>query len=56
MYGERVGCLHIVCKDKNTASNVLSQMKVIIRGNYSSPPVHGARIVARVLQKRRKEW
>jgi len=56
MYGERIGCLHIVCKDKNIASNVLSQMKVIVRGIYSSPPVHGARIIARVLQKRKKEW
>jgi aspartate aminotransferase len=49
MYGERVGALHVVTQDKETASRVLSQLKMVIRANYSSPPVHGARIVERVL-------
>lgn len=45
MYGERIGALHVISKDKETASRVLSQLKMIIRANYSSPPFHGARIV-----------
>lgn len=49
MYGERVGALHVVTPDKENASRVLSQLKMIIRANYSSPPIHGARIVERVL-------
>ena len=49
MYGERIGALHVVTQDKQTASRVLSQLKMVIRANYSSPPVHGARIVERVL-------
>lgn len=49
MYGERVGALHVVTQDKETASRVLSQLKMVIRANYSSPPIHGARIVERVL-------
>lgn len=44
LYGERVGALHVVTPDKETADKVLSQLKQIIRANYSSPPLHGARI------------
>jgi len=49
MYGERIGALHVVTPDKANASRVLSQLKMVIRANYSSPPAHGARIVERVL-------
>jgi len=49
MYGERVGALHIVCGTKEAALNVMSQMKIFIRCNYSSPPIHGGRIVSRIL-------
>ena len=49
LYGERVGALHVVTKDKEIASRVLSQLKIIIRANISSPPIHGARIAERVL-------
>lgn len=49
LYGERVGALHIVSPDKETAAKILSQLKMIIRANYSSPPTHGARIAERVL-------
>lgn len=49
LYGERVGALHVVASDKDTAQKVLSQLKQVIRANYSSPPVHGARIVEKVL-------
>ena len=49
LYGERVGALSVVCKDKDEAGRVLSQLKVVIRTNYSNPPIHGATVVAMVL-------
>ena len=49
LYGERTGALHFVCGDKAEAGKVLSQIKIIIRVNYSSPPKHGSRIAALVL-------
>lgn len=49
LYGERCGSLNIVCDDAGQATNVLGQLKATVRRNYSSPPVHGARIIARVL-------
>ncbi len=58
LYGERTGCLHFVCADKNTAAAVLSQVKIIVRCNYSSPPKHGARIAAAILNQPalRQQW
>lgn len=49
LYGERVGGLSVVCADRATADTVLSQLKSEVRGNYGTPPVHGARVVATVL-------
>ncbi len=49
LYGERVGALTVVCADANEARRVLSQMKRVIRSNYSNPPTHGATVVAQVL-------
>ena len=49
LYGERVGALSVVCKSAEETSRVLSQLKVVIRTNYSNPPTHGAQIVATVL-------
>jgi len=49
MYGERVGALSIVCDSKDEASRVLSQVKIVIRTNYSNPPTFGAQVVATVL-------
>jgi len=49
LYSERVGLLSFVGPDTGTAQRMLSQWKRLIRGNYSSPPVHGASIVAEVL-------
>jgi aspartate aminotransferase, cytoplasmic len=49
LYGERIGALHIICSDAQTAEKVLSQVELIIRGSYSSPPLHGALIASRVL-------
>ena len=49
LYGERVGGLSVVCPDKLEAGLVLGQLMACVRRNYSSPPTHGARIVAQVL-------
>jgi aromatic-amino-acid transaminase len=49
LYGERVGALTVVASSKDKSTRVLSQLKRTIRTNYSSPPTHGASIVAMVL-------
>jgi aromatic-amino-acid transaminase len=49
LYGERVGALSVLCADKDEAGRVLSQLKIMIRTNYSNPPTHGAQVVATVL-------
>jgi aromatic-amino-acid transaminase len=49
LYGERVGALSVLCASKDEASRVLSQLKIVIRTNYSNPPTHGAQVVATVL-------
>jgi aromatic-amino-acid transaminase len=49
LYGERVGALSVVCSSKDEAARVLSRLKVLIRGNYSNPPTHGAQVVTMVL-------
>ncbi len=49
LYGERVGALSVVANDKEEAARVLSQLKIVIRTNYSDPPTHGGAVVAAVL-------
>jgi len=49
LYGERVGALSVLCANKDEAAKVLSQLKIVIRTNYSNPPTHGGAIVAGVL-------
>ncbi|MCM2251064.1 MAG: aspartate/tyrosine/aromatic aminotransferase [Ramlibacter sp.] len=49
LYGERVGALSVLCRDKNEADRVMSQLKIVIRTNYSNPPTHGGEVVATVL-------
>lgn len=49
LYGERVGALSVACSSRDEADRVLSQLKIMIRTNYSSPPTHGANIVTTVL-------
>jgi aspartate/tyrosine/aromatic aminotransferase len=58
LYGLRTGAIHVVTPDKATASKVLSQMKIIIRANYSSPPLTGARIAEKILNNEAlfNEW
>lgn len=49
LYGERVGALSIVTASKDESARVMSQVKRVIRTNYSNPPTHGGAIVAAVL-------
>ena len=49
LYGERVGALSVLCENKEEADRVLSQLKICVRTNYSTPQIHGATVVATVL-------
>ncbi|MCX7233442.1 MAG: aspartate/tyrosine/aromatic aminotransferase [Burkholderiales bacterium] len=49
LYGERVGALSVLCENQDEAARVLSQLRVVIRTNYSNPPTHGGTVVAAVL-------
>ena len=58
LYGERVGALTLVAASRDEAARVLSQVKRVIRTNYSNPPTHGGAIVAAVLAspQLRQQW
>ena len=49
LYGERVGALSVYCESAEEAARVLSQLKIVIRTNYSNPPTHGGAVVAAIL-------
>ncbi len=49
LYGERIGALSVVTGSSDEAKRVLSQVKRVIRTNYSNPPTHGGELVARIL-------
>jgi aspartate/tyrosine/aromatic aminotransferase len=49
LYRERTGALTLVAGDSEAAQSSLSQLKSVIRANYSNPPAHGAAIVTAVL-------
>mgnify|MGYP003595287663 CR=1 FL=1 len=58
LYGERVGALSVLCASKADADRVLSQLKIVIRTNYSNPQIHGGMVVATVLNtpELRAQW
>jgi aspartate aminotransferase, mitochondrial len=58
MYGQRIGALSIVCDDNKQAMAVESQIKLIARAMYSSPPAHGAFLVHQILSdpKLKAQW
>ncbi|KAJ3011473.1 Aspartate aminotransferase, cytoplasmic [Thoreauomyces humboldtii] len=58
LYGERTGCLTIVTKSTELATNVRSQMCKLARASISNPPAFGARIVSMILndEARFQEW
>jgi len=49
LYNERAGTVSVISATPKQAVAVLSQLKMVIRPNYSNPPAQGARIVATVL-------
>jgi aromatic-amino-acid transaminase len=58
LYGERVGAFSLVASNADESARVLSQLKRVIRTNYSNPPIYGAKIVGTVLSDPalRKMW
>lgn len=58
LYGERVGALSVLCQSREEADKVLSQLKLVIRTNYSNPQIHGGMVVATVLNSPalRAQW
>jgi aspartate aminotransferase len=49
LYGERVGAVHAVCEDARAALAVRDQFRFLIRSEFGSSPIYGARIVTSVL-------
>ncbi|HEY6239686.1 MAG TPA: amino acid aminotransferase [Burkholderiales bacterium] len=49
LYGERIGSLSVVAQSGEEAERVLSQLKRLVRTNYSNPPTHGGRVAVIVL-------
>jgi aromatic-amino-acid transaminase len=49
LYGERVGALSVVTAGADEAKRVLSNVKRVVRTNYSNPPTHGSQVVATIL-------
>jgi aromatic-amino-acid transaminase len=58
LYGERVGALSVVASSAEEAARLLSQLKRVVRTNYSNPPTHGGKVVATVLStpELRQTW
>ena len=58
LYNERVGALTLIAASQAAANAALSQIKSIIRANYSNPPAHGAKIVTTILRspELRADW
>mmetsp|Transcript_11797 Transcript_11797/g.13597 ORF Transcript_11797/g.13597 Transcript_11797/m.13597 type:complete len:400 (+) Transcript_11797:163-1362(+) len=58
LYGERIGALNVLCDTASLVPAVVSQLKIIIRANYSNPPRHGAAIASTILNDPQlfEEW
>ncbi|XP_047507172.1 aspartate aminotransferase, cytoplasmic [Pieris napi] len=58
LYNERVGNLTVVVNDPKLIPAMKSQLTWVVRGMYSNPPAHGARVVANVLADKKlfDEW
>jgi aromatic-amino-acid transaminase len=58
LYGERAGALSVVTGSPEEATRVLSQIKRVVRTNYSNPPTHGSQVIATVLADPtlRQQW
>jgi len=49
LYGERAGALSVVTQSADEASRALSQLKRVIRTNYSNPPTQGGQAATIIL-------
>jgi len=58
LYGQRTGCFSMVCADADEAARVESQLKIVTRAIWSSPPLHGARVCQYILQdpELKQQW
>lgn len=58
LYGERTGSISIITESGAESSAVESQLKKLIRPIYSSPPIHGSRIVETIFSNENllNEW
>lgn len=58
LYAERTGALYFVCLSEAQAKKVGSGVKMVIRGLYSNPPCHGAKLVSMILEdgELKKKW
>ena len=58
VYGERIGALHFIVANQEIGKAVLSNLKASIRVNWSSPPLHGARVAEKILNNldKRTAW
>lgn len=58
MYGQRIGALSLVTGSRKETEVVMSRLKQTARPMYSSPPIHGARLVETVLKDKQltAEW
>ncbi|MCO6544650.1 MAG: aspartate/tyrosine/aromatic aminotransferase [Gilliamella sp.] len=58
LYNERVGAFTLIAANAEIADRTFSQVKTIIRANYSNPPAHGAKIVSYILnnEELKEEW
>lgn len=49
LYGERVGSINVITNSADSALAIESQLKQIVRSIYSSPPIHGSKLVELIL-------
>lgn len=58
IYGERVGALSVLCESADVAKNVKGQLESVVRENYSSPALFGARLVDHILNapELKQQW
>lgn len=49
LYAERIGAFILFSKG-NESDAILSQLRKLVRRNYSNPPLHGAKLIGKILQ------
>lgn len=56
LYGERVGCLHVVTTEKSTIPNAKGLLISIFRAQCSFAPLFGARVASYVMTDFKSQW